>query len=276
MRVSWVGAAMLSACAPQPVVTPERAEPVAQRVAEPQVVVPLKPPMVSARQSLEYTKSRHGSVLLQGVAFDARDYRMRVVDQKNGPGSAFADAAAVARALGGIAAVNAGFFTPEGEPLGLVIAEGAKAGAWNSVSSLGSALWREDQNGEASIVRRSAETKAGASSARNLLQSGPLLIERGQVVGGLENHKASARTVLLWDGGQRWWMGCASPVTLAELSPALVKSPPVPWIPELALNLDGGRSAELWVSSSLAGAEVSTRLPWNRPVRNFLVLVPRR
>jgi hypothetical protein len=276
IRMSWVAAVLLSACAPQPVVEPERAKPAGTPAGAPPAAAPPQSQRESPRQSLEFTKSRHGDFVWQGVALDARAYRMRVVDQKHGPGSEFPDAAAAARACGGLAAVNAGFFTPEGAPLGLVIAEGTTAGTWNSASSLGSALWQEDRLGTMSIVRRSAETKAESAAMRNLMQAGPLLIEQGQVVGGLESRKVSARTFLLWDGGQRWWIGCASPVTLAELADALARNPPVSWSPQMALNLDGGRSSELWVSSSLAGTDVKTRLPWNRPVRNFLVLLPRR
>jgi hypothetical protein len=275
IRVCWLGAALVSACAPQPMDTPERREPVAKPVEQAQAVVPPMAKVDAARQSLEFSRSWHHGVVYHGVAFDSRDYRMQVVDQKNGPGSEYAGAAAAASARGGIAAVNAGFFTPEGNPLGLVIAEGARAGVWNSASSLGSALWREDRLGTMSIVRRSAGAQAEATAMRNLLQAGPLLIEGGQLVGGLDGSKNSARTFLLSDGGQRWWMGCASPVTLAELAASLVQKPPVAWKPLLALNLDGGRSSEHWASPSLAGTAVSTRTPWNRPVRNFLVLVPR-
>lgn len=261
----------------------ELAEPVAERVAAASMVVPpepvppleTKPVAVAARQSLEFTKSRHGSVVMQGVAFDTREYRLAVVDQANGPGSQHHDAAAAARARGGIAAVNGGFFTPEGKPLGLVVMEGIRAGAWNNASSLGSALWQEDASGNNSIVRRSAGAKKEAEVMRNLLQSGPLLVERGDIVGGLEKNKVSTRTFLLWDGGQRWWMGSASPITLEALSRMLVDAPPVKWKPQWALNLDGGRSSELWMSDALVGTEMTTRLPWNRPVRNFLVLVPR-
>ena len=42
-----------------------------------------------------------------------------------------------------------------------------------------------------------------------------------------------------------------------------------------ALNLDGGRSTDLWVSSSVSGGPASWRTPFNKPVRNFLVLVLR-
>lgn len=278
-----VGVALLSACAPQPFENASRSQaPAVQRETPPRAIPQAPAPALSkslpqpmsARQSLQFTRSQHDGVTLQGVAFDAREYRMRVVDQKHGPGSAYADAEAAARATAGLAAVNAGFFTPEGSPLGLVVAEGVTAGAWNSASSLGSALWQEAQSGEMAIVRRSAHAKSNSRNLRNLLQAGPLLLDQGDVVGGLENSKSSARTLLLWDGGQRWWIGCTSPVTLAKLSVLLARKPPVAWQPRLALNLDGGRSSELWVSPAVAGTEISTRLPWNRDVRNFLVLLP--
>ena len=41
------------------------------------------------------------------------------------------------------------------------------------------------------------------------------------------------------------------------------------------LNLDGGRSSEIWVSGSIAGRPTFTRPLWNKPVRNFLVLKSR-
>jgi len=41
------------------------------------------------------------------------------------------------------------------------------------------------------------------------------------------------------------------------------------------MNLDGGRSSDLWISSRVSGGPLTSRPPWNRPVRNFLILVPR-
>jgi len=52
----------------------------------------------------------------------------------------------------------------------------------------------------------------------------------------------------------------------AELGGVKIKS---------ALNLDGGRSSDLWVGSSAAGGPLRERPLWNKPVRNFLVLIPR-
>jgi hypothetical protein len=102
-----------------------------------------------------------------------------------------------------------------------------------------------------------------------------MLVDNGHAVSGLENTKTSARTVILWDGGTRWWIGRSSPCTLAGLASTIEETPPCGWIVRHALNLDGGRSADLWVSSAVSGGPAERRPPWNRPVRNFLVLQAR-
>ena len=110
---------------------------------------------------------------------------------------------------------------------------------------------------------------------RELLQAGPLLIENSQVVSGLDATKSSVRTFVLWDGGSRWWIGRASACTLQSLSQALASGRPGDWPVRQALNLDGGRSSDLWISGAVTGGPLLRRAPWNRPVRNFLILVPR-
>ena len=186
--------------------------------------------------------------MFEGVAFDSRSHRLVVVDQAGGPGSQFPDAAAAGRSRGGIAAVNAGFFTPEGNPLGLVVASGKRAGAWNTASSLGSGVWHEDSAGNPAISRRENLGRQGAGNQRELLQAGPMLVENGRAVSGLDPTKSSVRTIILWDGGTRWWIGRASACTLAELAATLARSPPAGWPTRHALNLDGGRSSDLWIS----------------------------
>jgi hypothetical protein len=210
---------------------------------------------------------------LEGVAFDSRLHRLGVVDQPGGPASQFADAEQAARATGGLAAVNGGFFTPEGTPLGLVIAAGKSAGSWNSASSLGSGLWFRDHNGHTAITRRETLGKSRARSMREALQAGPLLIENSRPVPGLETTKTSARTLVLWDGGHRWWIGRSTPCTLAGLASALTAARPAGWQVRHALNLDGGRSSDLWISPEIPGGPLTRRPAWNRPVRNFLVLM---
>lgn len=271
----------LAACssdapAPSPPAVAERDD---ATVEEP----PLKQPLPAAHPTFQdppvsapqYRDQERNSIRYRGVRFDSRSHRLKVIDQTNGPGSRYADAAAAGRITRALAVVNGGFFTPKGEPLGLVISEGKPAGTWNSASSLGTGLWSEERGGYTSIHRRSERSRAAARSMRSLLQAGPLLIENGKPVRGLSNRKSSARSILLWDGGYRWWIGITSPCTLATLSRSLATSAPTSWSPEFTLNLDGGRSSELWVSSKLARKPLHHRPIWNRPVRNFLSLKER-
>jgi hypothetical protein len=224
---------------------------------------------VEATRLLRVTLS---GVAFEGVSFDSRRHRLAVVEQRGAPGSRFADAEAAARSVGGIAVVNGGFFTPEGEPLGLVMADGKRFGVWNSASSLGSGVWHADTAGNMAISRRQSLGKALASTMQELLQAGPMLVADGRAVGGLENSKSSARTVILWDGGHRWWIGRAAPCTLARCAEILASTPPAGWPVKQALNLDGGRSSELWVSETISGGPLKSRPFWNKPVRNFLML----
>ncbi len=254
----------LSGCFPA---KPVRHATVTAAVAPPSPVTPVSAPLVTVQEisGIEFT----------GVAFDSRGHHLVVVDQPNGPGSRYQDSESAARSLGGSAAVNAGFFTPEGAPLGLVVSSGKISGVWNSASSLGGGVWFRDPAGVMTIARREKLGRSGAASMRELIQAGPLLVESGQAVGGLEPTKSSARSVILWDGGTRWWIGCGSPCTLAALGQALANSSPAGWPVHAALNLDGGRSSDLWIADSITGGPILKRPLWNRPVRNFLVLVAR-
>lgn len=255
---------------PRPPMREARSAPVATVVEPPAPRMPTAP--VAAPRFLSSTVS---AVVFEGVLFDSRDHRLLVVDQKGGPGSSFADAADAARSKGGMAAINAGFFTPEGAPLGLVVSQGTPTGAWNSASSLGSGVWFEDGSGSSAIVRSEKLGRSAALRSRELMQAGPMLRENGSSVGGLDPIKNSARTLILWDGGTRWWIGRTSPCSLLALGEALAAGSPTGWPVRHALNLDGGRSSDLWVSATVPGGPILRRPPWNRPVRNFLVLVAR-
>ena len=245
--------------------------PAAAAVPVPGPVSPSSPAHAAAAPRV--IKRDCSGITFEGVSFDSRTHRLVVLDQPGGPGSAFADSASAGRSRGALAAVNAGFFTPEGAPLGLVVSSGKRAGSWNGASSLGSGIWHDD-GGSPRITRRESLGNSAASSMRELVQAGPMLIENGRAVGGLNAEKSSIRTLILWDGGSRWWIGRASFCTLSRTAATLSGDPPVPWPVRHALNLDGGRSTDLWVSSSVSGGPASWRTPFNKPVRNFLVLVP--
>ncbi|WP_386821367.1 phosphodiester glycosidase family protein [Luteolibacter algae] len=212
-------------------------------------------------------------IQFEGVSYDSRTHLLKVIDQANGPGSRFADSASVAHATNALLAINAGFFTPEGAPLGLVISEGKISGGWNSASSLGSGIYRISSAGAASISRRSS--RSAVESSKELLQAGPLLVENGKTIGGLDPEKSAVRSILLSDGGTRWWIGRTSSCSLAALGSALGSGSPAPWNVRQALNLDGGRSTDLYISSSISGGPLTRRGLLNRPVRNFFILVSR-
>jgi Phosphodiester glycosidase len=255
----------LTACLP--------AKPFPKKVVE--RAIPVAPPPAPAAPIVpaQVTTQEIAGITFEGVAFDSRSHHLAVADQPGGPGSLYQDSEAATAALHGLAAVNAGYFTPEGDPLGLVVSSGKISGAWNSTSSLGSAAWYQTRAGISCIARREKLGRPAAIAMQELLQAGPLLVENGKPIGGLEATKTSARIALLWDGGTRWWIGRSSPCALAEISKTLATQSPTGWPIRHALNLDGGRSADLFISSSIPGGPLTNRPIWNKPVRNFLVLL---
>ena len=271
----FVGVILASACSPA-------SAPRAVAVVDHSPAVPASAAPVAAPQPLrpegralppEWTRSTAAGIAFSGVSFDSRTHRLRVVDQPRGPGSQHPDAASAAVALGGLAALNGGFFTPEGEPLGLVVAQGRPAGSWNGSSSLGSGWYAEEQGKAPRIVRREILGRDGATGLREGLQAGPMLVENRRAVRGLDTSRTRNRVLLVWDGGHRWWMGQAGPCSLSALAQALESARPGGFPVRAALNLDGGRSADLWVGPGVKGGPQRLKPPWHRAVRNFLVLV---
>lgn len=229
---------------------------------------PLPPshPAIAPRVS----RKASAGITFEGVSYDSRTHRLQVIDQPQGPGSRYRSSKDLAEKSNALLAINAGFFTPEGDPLGLVISGGKTSGGWNSASSLGSGIYREESSGSAGIVRRGA--RSSVSNSRELLQAGPLLIENETAVSGLNSAKTAVRSIILTDGGSRWWIGITSTCSLNALARAISQNSPAPWKTRTALNLDGGRSTDLFVSGKVTGGSLNRRGFLNRPVRNFLVL----
>jgi len=235
---------------------------------------PIAAPLATApRKAPRFGHATLGAIRLDFVAFDSRTHELRVADQPGGPASQWPDAAAAGRSAHALAAINAGFFTPEGKPLGLVISKGQRRGTLNRSSSLGSGLYLAgDSRGPALLRRELAHTRSGATE---LLQSGPFLVENGRPLPGLTTLPARDRSFLAWDGAHQWFIGRTSPCSLAALALALADAQPAGFPIRHALNLDGGRSSDLWVSASIPGGPATLRPIWNNPVRNFLLLLPR-
>ena len=73
-------------------------------------------------------------VALTFLLFDDRKYDIAVADKDLGPETEWQTAQASAIRHDAVAAINGGFFTPTGKPLGLVIEGGKRIGIWNSQS----------------------------------------------------------------------------------------------------------------------------------------------
>ncbi len=269
-------ALLLAACAPQQrsaddeIGTAEpgrkdRATPVAQNPPPP----PEPPRPESPVRASRFSKTTLAGISVEAVAFDSRSHQLVVADQPGGPGSRWPDARAAGRALGGLAAVNGGFFTPEGAPLGRVTASGNSTGGINRASSLGSGFYVEKQE-RPKLIRR--DRFSGGTQA---LQAGPFLVENDRPVAGLSRKASSARTFVATDGRHGWIIARTGGCSLADLARALHGASIGGVTIETALNLDGGRSSEIWVSDAIPGGGTLTRPLWNKPVRNFLILRPR-
>lgn len=246
-------AATLPAAAPVQAPTSATLSTVTPAVAD----IPLAAPRV--------LNTSFGGISATALLFDSRTHQLAIADQPGGPGSQWPDAAAAGGALGGIAAANAGFFTPEGQPLGLVVSLGKKAGAINR-SSLGAGFLIAGSS--PALIRRERWSNQSAEA----VQAGPFLIENGAPVSGLSPASSTARTFIATDGGTRWALVRTGSCSLQGLAGALNGAHLDGMKLVTVLNLDGGRSSDLWISPSVAGGPVHERPLWNKSVRNFLVV----
>ena len=235
------------------------------------------PPLSSSTPSIVTLAAGVKRVNSRGVAltfllFDDREYKIAVADKERGPATEWLTAQAAAISHGAVASINGGFFTPEGEPLGLVIENGKRIGSWNSQSSLASGLLSVEKFPR--LLRR--QYWRSFSPTRHLLQTGPFLVENNVEVRDLNDREARPRSFIAWNGRHRWAFGFAEGATLAGLGSALAAQPLSEINITTAINLDGGRSSDLWVSPEIPGGGLSTRKIWNSPVRNYLLLLPGR
>jgi len=227
-----------------------------------------------SRIALAYHRTSRNGVALSMVSFDDRKHQLRVADQQNGLGTRWKDAKSAAATYRGLAAINGGFFTPEGKPLGLVIETGTKRGYVNK-SSLGAGMFVSTKT-DSSIIRRERYNASSlAANAYNLLQTGPMLAEGDKAIIGLSKNNSRPRSFIAWDGKNHWAIGYAAPCTLDALSRALAGNSPSGFKIHTAVNLDGGRSSDLWAGPYVKNGNKTHRTFLNKSVRNYLVLIPR-
>ena len=99
-----------------------------------------------------------------------------------------------------------------------------------------------------------------------------MLSYRKAAISGLSSKNPRTRSFLATDGSYHWLIGYAESATLEQLGKALTGKRLANVNIYHAINLDGGRSSDLWVSPSVQNGDKTFRALWNKPVRNFLLL----
>lgn len=236
----------------------------------------LQPELTSqAHIQLGYHHTSRSGITLSLVAFDTRDFNLRVADQLNGPATHWVNAEDTAKSHRGVAAINGGFFTPEGKPLGLLTTDGRQRGHLNR-SSLGSGIYFATAH-ETALVRREfyLKNKSSWGKAQQLLQTGPMLAENGASIAGLSKQNNRPRCFLAWDGKNHWAIGYAEACSLDALSRAIAGRAPAGFKIQHAVNLDGGRSSDFWIGPKVSNGNHHHRSFLRKPARNYLVLTPK-
>lgn len=193
-------------------------------------------------------------------------------DQVDGPGSRWQDSRDVAADYpDSLAIINGGFFDPEGKAIGLRRDDGETISRRVPPGSLYHGVIGDD--GTQIRIDTLAEWEARPSRDLEAIQTGPRLVWDGEPVEGLSDQRPAWRSFVA-QGKGIFIVGRASFSTLAELAKALAELKEVDI--DRALNLDGGRSCDLWIQAAVVGGDsVHQRAPFANPVRDFLALRPR-
>ncbi|MFM7181028.1 MAG: phosphodiester glycosidase family protein [Verrucomicrobiales bacterium] len=207
------------------------------------------------------------SIRVEGFSFDDRTLSFLVVDEGSLTAPRHGGLDPAMRQAGAIAGINGGFFSPEGAPLGRMVADGVVTGRLARGSLTSGVIFRDDRG---LFLWRVAEYEAkGSPVARQMLQAGPFLIDARAKVPGLEATKSRPRSFVAHDGKHAWVIATAGSCTLAGLSEALSRAGTLDGVGLVrALNLDGGSSTGLWMQGKVM------RRPWAK-VRNYLAVVPK-
>jgi len=233
--------------------------------------------VAGASQALRATRitlpgeAGHPAITCKAVFFDDRHHSIRVLDlaPPGEPRVVFADAMRDNSALAGI---NGGFFGPNLEPLGLMVANGRTTGRI-ATGALTSGVWVRTAN--ALLLMRTAEYQARVPAIQpvELIQAGPFLVDGRRQVAGLEATKLRQRSAVVHDNRHAWMLLSTSPASLAGLGRALARPDSLPGITVVrALNLDGGSSCAWFHQAPGAQATIT---PPGKPIRNAVAVTPK-
>lgn len=194
----------------------------------------------------------------------AGQVRCRVVAQSTHP---FDSVRAAVEQSGSVAGVNGGYFKEGGSPVGLLVCEGRQLHPFEKARLLsGTFLVRA---GRPYIQRTTGRPPGPLDGA---IQCGPLLVEHGAPVAGLNDERVAPRTFVFLTGRAKVGIGIIRSTTLAQaarllISPALVPGDRI----NTALNLDGGSSTGFFGRTTHGSLD---QPEWAR-VADCLVLSPK-
>src|SRR6266511_1199242 len=165
--------------------------------------------------------------------------------------------------------VNGGYFDEAFAPIGLRIANGQMIVPLQRARLITGVLVASSRGVQ--IVRsREFSRRPGVTAA---IQCGPVLVDRGQPIGGLNDGKVARRTFAATTTSSRTLVGVCSEVSLAELSKILATTSFADDLRiERVLNLDGGSSSGFWFARENGSA---FSIPEQKPVRDFVGVVPK-
>ena len=161
----------------------------------------------------------------------------------------------LARTAGATVAINANFFDERGKPLGLVVSRGRKHSSIHRGGKTINGLFISRRTDNAILNRKELKDQ----SVVEAIQAGPLLLENGVPTRVKGADRSTNRSGLCLDNNGRLILFVVSAefrgMALDQLQ-SLLLNPLINC--SSALNLDGGGSSQLYVSSSISGAPANS------------------
>jgi hypothetical protein len=202
---------------------------------------------------------------LELAVFSTKSCRLRVIDQPSEPRVDLEEAVSRGNFLAG---VNGGYFDPDYKPIGLLISDGRMIAPLQKARLLSGVLSASAKKVQ---ISRVAEFSM-AQKPDTAVECGPMVVDLGKPVRGLESTRAARRTFAAVGAGDKAALGFCSDVTLADLSNILASISLPDFKIQRALNLDGGSSSAFWFKRANGSA---FSIDEQKPVRDFVVIVPK-
>jgi hypothetical protein len=197
--------------------------------------------------------------------FSAKSYTLRLIDQPIPPRRDLADVMEQEKCLAG---VNGGYFSPDYAPIGLLIVDGRTIAPLRRARLLTGVLIASLRGVQ--IMRAREFPRQQKFNAA--VQCGPLLVDLGRPVRGLEETHQARRTFAAVAKPDRAALGFCSEISLASLAAILgFVQLADDFKISRALNLDGGSSSGFWFAREGDAFSV----PEQKSVRDFVAIVPK-